>query len=338
MTNGTPGTDRPERRGHAPQKRSARQNGAVSKRVPALEKAMKVVRLVAFNPEETFTLSRIAEETGTSPSTCHALVMALCAEGLLLRHERTKSYSLGTAALELGTLASAQFPGLPLARDLLYPLARHLDCSAMIGARADDELLIVGHYENEHLTPLGRDRTGFRGPMVPPLGLLFVAWAGPDEIDTWLERRSASPEEERSLRDELERVRAQGYWLTRNGDAHDLVQQLARALTDELDPEKRVRIATELAGLVSRGALAPKPSGTPRLDVIAAPVADADGAVTLTLCLATNAGALSAAAAEDIAGQLLDACAEVTVALGGSPLTPRRRRNGRAKQAARRSA
>jgi DNA-binding IclR family transcriptional regulator len=288
------------------------------KAVPALDKAIAVLRTLGTQPEHPMTLSELSESTGTSASTCHSIVMALCEAGFLIRHQRRKTYSLGPAIMELGGLAARGYLGLTAARDQIVDLSRDLRLSTIVGARDDDELIIVAHHENGW--DLGASRTGFRSPMVPPLGMLFYAWEDNEALDEWLMRcRSAlnSPEVDR-YRSAVTEVRERGYWVSLSGTMQALTMEVASKLADESDPDVRLQLAAELlAAFDATTGFEPTGLPTSRQDMIGGPVFGPDGRVVLTITAAGSPNDVEDAGVERVAAAVMSACEAVTTAIGG---------------------
>jgi DNA-binding IclR family transcriptional regulator len=292
----------------------------VVKPVPALEKATKVMQTLASQPETPMTLSELAKRTATSPSTCHSIVIALCESGLLLRHPRSKTYSLGPAIVELGSAAARGYLGLTAARDRIVELSRLLRLSIVVGARDDDELIIVAHHEHEW--DLGASRTGFRSPLVPPLGVLFYAWADEVQIEEWLSRgaRVTSSSGIGPFRSALERVRNAGYWASLGGTMQDLTMRVAVRLADEQDPEVRLRLAAELLTAIDTngGFVAGGLAETGGQDMVGGPVFGPAGNVVLTVTAVGSPGRVQKAGMRAVAHAVLETCSVVTKSIGGS--------------------
>src|SRR4051812_30928100 len=145
------------------------------KQVPAVDKALRILAELAARPSEPLTLSELARAAEINLSTCHSIVMSLTDASYLLRHEPSKTYTLGPAVVEVGTAALQQYPGLPAARAAADELTRRFDLGVTVGGRAGDEIIVLAHTATPHISPATVQ--GFRGPMVPPLGRLFMAWA-----------------------------------------------------------------------------------------------------------------------------------------------------------------
>jgi len=102
-----------------------------------------------------------------------------------------------------------------LARSEIELLAGELDAEILATAAVDDQLVVIAG-AGVPASEVGRTRVGQRSPMVPPLGTLFVAGAGPEAERAWLDRAdpSLSAEQVRHYREMLDRVRARGWSVT----------------------------------------------------------------------------------------------------------------------------
>lgn len=146
-------------------------------------------------------------------------------------------------------------PSLQLAeraRPVLEKLGESLGLECGLQAAVGDELVLVAAYAPMNATHMP-PQVGARIPFVPPSGSNCVAWAGPEEIASWL-ARSPTPltdEGRQALLDGLQRVRERGYSLVLEHAVSAEVDHTARSLASrDLTPSRRRRLLGLLTSLV----------------------------------------------------------------------------------------
>jgi DNA-binding IclR family transcriptional regulator len=303
----------------------------VPKHVPAVQRAIQILRLLGRHPDQALTLSEVVEETGINLSTCHSIVVDLTNAGFLLRHERKKTYTLGPALLEFAALAARQYPALSLIRDGISKLSLQFDATVVVGSRERDEIIVVAHHDaswGAAVTP-----TGFRMPLAPPMGLLFLAWADDRERDAWLANAGpeASSAELEQYRRALREVRERGHWVTLLGTLHARVLELGAAMADADDADHRRLILTELASEVAAGRYGQgrTPTEARGHDAVGVPVFEPDGRVRYTITAIGRPEQFAGSALDRITEQLRDladeAAAAIAAGLVDAGCTPARR-------------
>ena len=82
----------------------------------AVERAARVLKVLAAEPDGELALSEIARRVEVHRSSCQTLVLALGAEGLVTRHGGASgpTYRLGPALLELAEAARAAVDAIDL--------------------------------------------------------------------------------------------------------------------------------------------------------------------------------------------------------------------------------
>lgn len=181
-----------------------------------------------------------------------------------------------------------------------------LASQALLREDGGDEIVILAATGSRR--PLGIDiRPGQRMPLRPPLGSVFVAWAGDEEIDRWLAGLGpkATTADLARYRTALEVVRERGYSVGLGGDEQQrMVEALAADGGAGVGAEEYA--LTELADEAAY-----------RVNHIGAPVFDARGRVALALFLIGFQGQIPAREVPHYAKRLAEAAGEVTDALGG---------------------
>ncbi|MDT3439342.1 MULTISPECIES: IclR family transcriptional regulator [unclassified Pseudofrankia] len=256
---------------------------------PAVDKALKIIDLLVTHRGEQFTISDLARRTGSSLGSAHAVLAVLEQTGYLSRHPTRKTYGLGPALVSAGMAALEQHPAIRAAADQIPKLAAELAADVVVTAATPTEIVFVAVGG-----PGSRYGPGFREgervPLVPPLGLVFMAWAHPLEVEAWLGRARAALEPDRA-RLALTTVRERGYALGQALGNRDLPQESA-SLRDGYD------------------LLTVEPTRTYDLGMASAPVFDADHRVLVAITASGFSPGLTGREVLDI-GERVRACATV---------------------------
>ena len=271
---------------------------------PATDRTIALLNFLAANPNQRFSLSELCRRVGMNKATAHSQVAALTAAGFLHRHPLDKTYVLGPALIAIGNAAATrEYEVLEYARDEMRRVADDVDAQCVASAVFGGDIVLLARAGR--VEPLGvRAEMGARIPLVPPLGTVFMAWSGAEEIDQWLRRVGpdvTNVDLERCRR-ALSTVRRRGYALGLDADGWS---RLRVEGDDEPDDEQ---ILLEL-----------EQSASLRVDLVAAPVFGADGRVVLALSLIGFRSGPRAAEIPALAARLTDATSRVTRAVHGLP-------------------
>ncbi|MCK9877136.1 helix-turn-helix domain-containing protein [Frankia sp. Ag45/Mut15] len=178
---------------------------------PAAEKTLKIIDLLVAHRGEQFTISDIARRTGSSLGSAHAILAVLEQSGYLGRHPVRRTYGLGPALVSAGLVALEQHPAIRAAAERIPTLGAELDADVVVTAATPTDIVFVAVGGPGSRYGPGY-REGERVPLDPPLGLVFMAWAHPREVDVWLARGPAGLEPDR-VRLGLAAVRERGFAL-----------------------------------------------------------------------------------------------------------------------------
>lgn len=281
----------------------------MARRAPAIERCVAVLNHLAAAPDQPRTLSELARDLDLSKATAHALLTTLTDAGYLTRDEQRKTYGLGPALIAVGTAAAGAYPAARLARPAMDELSDEFDLEVIASAGIGDEIVILARAGTPR--PLGINiAPGQRLPLVPPLGTVFVAWAGDDAIEAWLGRLgpSVSERERKLYRRALAAVRERGYSVALAGEGQ---QRLVEALTEAGHVGDGPEGADEYALLELAG------DAAYRINHIGAPVFGPGGEVALGLFLIGFRGQIPAEDVPGYATRLVEASEGVTAALAG---------------------
>ncbi len=246
------------------------------------ERVVSVIDFLASRPGESFGLSDLARALGLPKATAHGLCATLTESGWLLRHPADKTYTLGPALIAAGHAAGArQLDLVDHARPVMEELAAALAAQVVASGTVGDEMVL--------LATAGRPgpmwlafTVGQRVPLAPPLGTVFLAWAGPDPVEAWLDRLGpdATEADKQRLRSALGVIRGRGYALNLEAVAN---LKLSRALTGRDSRRRALAVAVEDLAHEEYLLQELEEGATYRLSQVSAPVFGSDGAVALAL-------------------------------------------------------
>lgn len=285
----------------------------MARRAPAVERSISVLNFLAAHSGERFTLSEIARDLRLNKATLHAILAALTGAGYLVRDPAAKSYGLGPALVAVGNAAGTSFSAVDAAVPEMRGLADELGLDCIASTAIHGEIVILARSGTPR--PFGiAVQPGQRLPLIPPIGTVFVAWSGADEIEAWLGRLGRISEEtRRRFRRAVSAVRERGYSVGLEGDAQLLLRALRHHGSGAPSVEEGVKgLRKEEYALID---VDPKTSY--RLNHIGVPVFDAEGTVGLGLFLIGFQGLASGREVEAYASRLAAAADRVTKAIHG---------------------
>jgi DNA-binding IclR family transcriptional regulator len=294
---------------------------------PQTDRVVDVVELLTNRPDDGMTLSEIARRLGLSPVTVHPMLATLLRAGWLVRHPTRKTYRLGPALAMIGQTAAAGFSAIDVCHPVMAALQQDLRLTCLAVAPGEEQGLVVDIVRDPS-DPQQGVRIGDPVPFQPPLGFSYMAWQDPKTVARWIARGGDDPDTEARYRRILAVTRERGFSV-------DIVvppqAQLGRLLTQIDDgafagadntshSEVRDAIERYAATLEADAAYGPAeldPDQTYRLDTVSAPVFDHRAEVALIVGLRGFHESVTGRAAEKIGQRLVDACTELTSAIGG---------------------
>lgn len=281
---------------------------------PALSasRALAVLNFLAAQADDAFTLSELARRLDVNVASLHSILQVLTDDGYVVRHPRLRTYSLGPSVVAVGSAALERHPVIDVARDVARDLSVQLSLEVAVSAPAGDDIVFLAR-AGEHLGRGVQLHVGQRVPLRPPFGSVFASWNDPD---AW----AAASGDPARAHDVLATVRRRGFAAATEHDAR-------RRLGDALDRLAGEPSNTELTDHV--GSLVDELRGrdyhlrqidraaTYDVSLVAAPVFDANGRVTLALTLVGFPSGLTGAEVIDVGETVRDAARGITGRTGG---------------------
>jgi DNA-binding IclR family transcriptional regulator len=246
---------------------------------PPTERVIRILELLASDPERGFSLSEIARILGISHGTCHAIVTTLAARQWIVRDLRSAGYSWGPALAALTRPVNKQ-----AFRPELQRLSDAVGMQVILGTRQGQTVVVTDAVGESLAAP--QVSVGFRMPIVAPFCREFVAEAGDQVKKEWLGGLGApSPQLRRRLSAVLDEVRNRGYAIERLSREYVRVYSALQALAAEGEPDEiTARLASAFADLTVVDYLPGELDSTEhRVANVAAPIRDCDGTVTMSV-------------------------------------------------------
>ncbi|MCL5264350.1 MAG: IclR family transcriptional regulator [Chloroflexi bacterium] len=249
--------------------------------VPAVETAIKLLNYLKANAHSQKSLAEVCDALGIPRSSGFNIMKTLEKHGFVKFDNDSKRYSLGWAMVELGTKASEQMNYVEVVRPYLRTLGRETSLTCVLAQRAGDQLLILDKVESSNDIRV----TATVGQLYPlaagALGKVLMAYLSSKDIESYLAR-------------------------------YGLPSVTQNAITDidvfllELAEVRRVGFAKSLEEYV-RG-----------VNVVASPIFDASGGVSLTVAALGLVSALPAEQIEEFGSKVLSTAQRMTNTLGGA--------------------
>ncbi|MEB3068069.1 IclR family transcriptional regulator [[Mycobacterium] vasticus] len=246
---------------------------------PPTERVVRILELLASDPDRGFALTEIARVLHISHGTCHAIVTTLAARQWIVRDRHSGGYSWGPALAALSRPVNRQ-----AFRPDLQRLSDAVGMQVVLGARQGPTVVVTDAVGESLAAP--PVSVGFRMPIVAPFCREFVAEAGAQVKKEWLGGLGApSPQLRRRLGAVLDEVRSRGYAIERMSREYVRVYSALQALAAEGEPDEiTARLASAFADLTVVDYLPGELEGTEHLIAnVAAPIHDADGTVTMSV-------------------------------------------------------
>ncbi|WP_156135523.1 IclR family transcriptional regulator [Novosphingobium malaysiense] len=179
-----------------------------------------VLNFLAAHPMESFSLADIARPLGLSNGSAHRILTTLAQAKFLYRNESQRTYSLGIAMVAIGEAAVQQHRGVDVARRELTRLAVELNMQCSASAVVENEILVLVR-EGVVQTHRGLTRVGERRPLLPPLGLCYIAWSSEAAIEAYIAKAEPYMAQDalERLREALPLIRQRGYAIAASGQA-----------------------------------------------------------------------------------------------------------------------
>jgi len=192
-------------------------------RVPAVKRAFAIIRVLAEHGP--MPLADVVEACGVNKSTSLYILRTLADLDVVRYDGTSRSYSLGSALMELGLLAGSQISDIAVAKRELTELLEAVDATIVLYRRANvGEIVLVDKLERAHRVRI-TVQAGLRLPIQGgSFGRAFLAFDDQETLDKALANgmHAFTPKSVASVpafRRELAVVRRQGWAVDHEGFA-----------------------------------------------------------------------------------------------------------------------
>jgi DNA-binding IclR family transcriptional regulator len=299
----------------------------VPRPAPAVDRAIAILKHLAHHPDHHFTLTDFVRELSLNPASCHAVLQALVRHGFLERDDRTKTYMLGSALIEISQhVAPARSRALTRARALIRQLAYEYDLLGVVGVLEGMEQVALARTSRTRslvYSPGGEPRRRWR----PPLGRVFAAYGTESERNAWLGQLEGPKLDEQieQARAALSRIRQAGFDVAFAADLHTRLITARRMMNETLlaSVEEIAALGESLATVADlssdlRSQIADGHEGADvRAHTIYAPVFDAEGVVLMVVQVSAGDEGFPSDVQHEISARILAGVTKITNGIGG---------------------
>lgn len=277
----------------------------MSRSSPGVWRVAAILNFIADHPGQAFALTDLVRALKLSRATCHALLTGLVDVGYLYRTS-DKTYVLGPALAAIGRTAAEHASPLQIAQPEMRALADAYDVVCGVYGLEGDEMLLRDRAASAshaaYPVPIGT-----RMKLRSAQAVVYYAWS-PGDAEAWLDRATPrpAPDREAQMVRNMEFARAHGFIVhVRNPgvvSGAPAPNYLMGEETDEIPVEPIPQIDSATVYPVT---------------ALMAPVFDARGKVSFALVLAGFQAPMTGTQAIEAGGRLRDACARITLFIGG---------------------
>jgi DNA-binding IclR family transcriptional regulator len=286
---------------------------------PPTRRVVNVIHLLSSRVGESFTATEIARATGSSRSTCLAILRTLVDSGWV-QADRHSRYAIGPALIAVGESARSGLRLLDEARVEMEPLADRLGLETMAAVPTGEQLVVAVALGGDEIHRIGR--VGQALPMAPPFGMVAVAFSDDEVVEAWLDR-AATPltdDERDHYRAAVAAVRARGFSATLDIETRRrLGEALHELAEDPTSSAARARRDALVAAIAHDRYVISELPGAPILPIsqISAPVFSAEGDVALVLGVQGFPHQVAVEQFSDIAAQIVETANRITLRVHG---------------------
>lgn len=240
-------------------------------RVPAVERAFAIIRVLATGGP--LSLGEVVEATDLNKSTVLYTLRTLATLDVVSYDEGTRSYVLGPALMEFGSIASRQFSDVAVAKRCLAELLEVMNVTIALNRRINPtEFMMIDKIESSHRHRVQiLVQTGVSMPIyTAAVGRAFLAFDDPKSVD-------------RVLKDGMQKFTS---------------KSITRAAA----------IRRELVAVRERGWAVDYEGFAPGVSTVAAPIFGANGEVALVACIVEFASLLTEETAKTYGESLRRVC------------------------------
>jgi DNA-binding IclR family transcriptional regulator len=147
-----------------------------------ITRAIRALKLIAEQAPQGLRLVQLAQALELERPTAHRLLKALMAEGMLVRDDASRRYTLGPLVFELGLASAHQFNLSELCMPALETLARHSGDTSFLFVRSGNDAVCLARVQGTYPIQTPAVPIGSRQPLgVSAGGLALLACLSEDD-------------------------------------------------------------------------------------------------------------------------------------------------------------
>lgn len=180
--------------------------------VQSIDRALSIIKLMASDKGEWWSISEIAESLSLPVSTVHRLLNTLIQHRLVLQSQHTKQYKLGSLWMEIGLRELEKADYRTKAREVMEVLALQVEESIYFNIPDGKEAIIIERVDSPTNVRI-IDKIGLRIPLhIGAPNKTILANMPEETIEAnVMELLPKSKEKRRELFDHLTLIKEQGY-------------------------------------------------------------------------------------------------------------------------------
>lgn len=193
------------------------------------------------------SVTTLADQLGMHKGTCHSMLAAPTAAGLVSRDPRTTRYALGAGSMELGAAATARFGSAAPAIHRMHLLLARTGAGVMVVALVDDNFVNLASLFGAVEAEIGRVH-----PCAAPMGLVYKAFGRHREREAWLGGITSPPVAEYA-RAAMAVARRHGYVVGMAGAPYDRIGAFLDRISRSTDADERLQLSSQVFEVLRAG-------------------------------------------------------------------------------------
>ncbi len=185
--------------------------------INSIVRAARILDL--FREHKTLSLKEIGDLSGLHKTTAHGIVLTLLAERLLSQNKRTRKYSLGPVLFELGGLYRQRIDAYGVCLPIMRELSQKIGLTVQLATLSERDVIYLSRVVTTEFLGFSAADGVKVSAHCTASGKSMLSLLGDEEFDqlftdqTLPVRTSYSIDNKEALRQELKKIRSNGYSL-----------------------------------------------------------------------------------------------------------------------------
>ena len=214
---------------------------------PPTQRVVRVLNLLAREPNERLTASEIARRLELNLATCQSILATLTETGFLVRLPDDRTFALGPALVRLGDAARTLNPALAAVGEALERLHAETGYGCAAAVVHADRIVVARRVGPNGSFPVPAFADG-AWPLHAPIGITTMAFRSQPEIDAWFEgsARADDAEYRARLPKVLASIRETGSCVWHLGSIAQLLVPQFESLLDTVGEHQDTELVVQL--------------------------------------------------------------------------------------------